>query len=269
MNASIEHTMNDNHFPSQLTTGMAAMVLLMASCSDNTQSPGVEYMPDMYRGPAIEAYIDYGQDPYHYGEELAAEQRMRPSARVPAEGTIPYQQDSIRARLNMPYAYPNTNEGYEAAGAVLRSPIEMTEATVTQGKVIYEKFCQHCHGATGMGDGAVVERGGHPPPTAYNGPLKELPEGKMFHVVTYGKGMMGPHAPLLDKEERWLVVQYVKYLQAGQQLPGGGKIGGGTAAGAPADTTGTNGSAAGANGGAATGTDTTAITGGNAQGGSM
>ena len=33
-------------------------------------------MPDMYRSPAIEAYVDYGQDPYQVGEETAEGQRM-------------------------------------------------------------------------------------------------------------------------------------------------------------------------------------------------
>ncbi|MDQ3101402.1 MAG: cytochrome c [Bacteroidota bacterium] len=262
--------MKTNHIPLHTITGLAAMVLLMVSCSENTQSPGVEYMPDMYRGPAIEAYIDYGQDPYHYGEDVAAEQRMRPSARVPAEGTIPYHQDSASARINMPYSYPNSNEGYEAAGLAVKSPIEMTEATVTRGKVIYDKFCNHCHGPTGQGDGPVVSRGGHPPPTAYNGPLKDLPEGKMFHVVTYGKGMMGPHAPLLNKTERWLVVQYVKYLQAGEQLPGGGKLGGGTATAAAADSTAAGTGAGNAGAIPAAGADTTRTnTGVNAPAGTM
>ncbi len=230
MNVSIE-TMRENNRSNLMKVGTAAaMVSVLAACTENGQSPGLEYMPDMYRGPAIEAYVDYGQDPYYFGEDVAAEQRERPSARVPAEGTIPYSSDPEKVRFNMPYPYPNSNEGYEAAGASLRSPIPMTEATVASGEIIYNKFCAQCHGGTGQGDGPVVERGGHPPPGAYNGPLKDLPEGKMFHSITYGKGMMGPHAPLLTQEERWLVVQYVKFLQNGGQMPG-------AATASPADTT--------------------------------
>ena len=32
-------------------------------CVNNPDSSGLEYMPDMYRSPAVEAYVDYGQDP--------------------------------------------------------------------------------------------------------------------------------------------------------------------------------------------------------------
>ncbi len=220
-----------------ITTGTLAMVsamVLLGACGRDPNSPGVEYMPDMYRSPAIEAYVDYGQDPYHYSEDLAREQRNTPSARKPAEGTIPFASDPAKAGFHMPYPYPNTAEGYEQAGLALKSPIVMTEATVEQGKAIYTKFCQHCHGPAGKGDGPAVERsnGKYPPPNAYDGPLVDLPEGKMYHTVTFGKGMMGSHASQLNKEERWLVVHYVKFLQAGGKMPG-------TAMAAPAavDTT--------------------------------
>jgi cytochrome c biogenesis protein CcdA/thiol-disulfide isomerase/thioredoxin len=77
----------------------------------------------------------------------------------------------------------------------------------------------HCHGANGAGDGPVVNNGKYPPPGAYNGPLKDLPEGKIFHSLTYGKNVaMGSHASQLNKEERWLVTHYVQYLQNGGKM---------------------------------------------------
>ncbi|MFN3876029.1 MAG: c-type cytochrome [Flavobacteriales bacterium] len=192
---------------------------LLAACGGDPNSPGVEYMPDMYRSPAIEAYVDYGQDPYHTSEELAREQRNRPSARKPVAGTIAFSADPGKAVFNMPYPYPNTLEGYEAAGAQLKSPIPMTEATVESGKAIYEKFCLHCHGATGQGDGPVVANGNYPAPGSYTGPLKDLPEGKIFHSLVYGKNVaMGSHASQLSKEERWHVTHYVRYLQNGGKM---------------------------------------------------
>ena len=203
-----------------ITLGSAlATVLLLASCSDTPNSPGVEYMPDMYRGPAVEAYVDYGQDPYLHGEHQAVIQRDRPSARKPVEGTVPFSVDPAKARYNMPYPYPNTVEGYEQAGLELKSPIVMTEATVAKGKVIYTKFCQHCHGETGQGDGGVVANGNYPTPPSYTAALKDLPEGKIFHSLTWGKNLaMGSHASQLNKEERWLVTHYVQYLQNGGKM---------------------------------------------------
>jgi len=66
----------------------------------------------------------------------------------------------------------------------------------------------------GAGDGPTVTAGGHPPPPAYNSAsLKNLPEGKMFHTITYGKNLMGAHSSQLNAEERWTVIRYVQTLQ--------------------------------------------------------
>lgn len=202
---------------------------VLTGCKGDPNSPGIEYMPDMYRSPAVEAYVDYGQDPYYFADSVVLAERNTQSARLPAEGTIPFAADEAKAAFNFPYPYANTPEDYERAGLEVHSPIPLTKGTVEAGKVIYGKFCVHCHGETGMGDGAVVTKGGHAPPNAYNGPLKTLPEGKMFHTLTYGKGMMGSHASQLTKEERWTVIQYVKFLQNDGKMPGEGA--------APADST--------------------------------
>jgi mono/diheme cytochrome c family protein len=200
--------------------GLSSVALLLASCGGDPNSPGIEYMPDMYRGPAVEAYVDYGQDPYYVDDTIVLKQRNTQSARLPVAGTIAFASNPAKAEFNFPYPYPATTEGYEAAGANLRSPIPFNQENVDKGKVIYEKFCLHCHGATGQGDGAVVANGNYPQPPAYNGSqLGMLPEGKMFHSLVYGKNLaMGSHAGQLTKEERWLVVQYVKYLQNGGKL---------------------------------------------------
>ena len=46
-----------------LNIGLSFLMLLalMVSCSSNPDSAGTEYMPDMYRSPAIETYVDYGE----------------------------------------------------------------------------------------------------------------------------------------------------------------------------------------------------------------
>jgi mono/diheme cytochrome c family protein len=212
--------------PMRTPVGMVPALLLLAAaitgCSGKKDSPGIEYMPDMYRGPAVEAYVDYGQDPYYVGDSLAEAQRGTPSARLPVAGTIPFAAKESDAAYNFPYPYPNTPEGYEAAGLNVHSPIAMMQATVDSGKVIFDKFCVECHGPKGKGDGSVVAKGGYPPPPAYDGAqLKDLPEGKMFHSITYGRNIaMGSHASQLDHHERWLVIQYVKYLQHDGKMPG-------------------------------------------------
>jgi len=171
------------------------ITVVISSCGKkDPNSPGVEYMPDMYRGPAYEAN---SVNP-NYADSM--------SDRKPVAGTIP--------RGFEPYPYPNDTAGYSAAGKYLRAPKEFpaTPEIIEQGKVIFSKFCVECHGAEGKGDGLVGMKLPGPPP-AYDGPLKDLPEGKMFHTITYGKGLMGSHASQLSKEQRWKVIRYVQTLQ--------------------------------------------------------
>lgn len=170
------------------------------SCGKRDQnSPGVEFMPDMYRSPSLENYSSHTVD----GDTLV-------NAMLPVAGTV--------ARGYLPYAYPNTAEGYEAAGLNLHNPYGSQQAEFEKdGEVLYGKFCVHCHGATGAGDGKVGGKLPGPPP-AYNGTLKNLPEGKIFHTITYGKGTMGSHASQLTQEERWKLVFYVQKLQGPKEV---------------------------------------------------
>lgn len=191
--------------------------VLMSACGTDPNSPGLEYMPDMYRSPAIEAYVDYGMDPYHFGQAQYDSLNSRISARPPVQGTIAYAGDM--AAYAMPYPYPNTTDGYEAAGVELKSPLAFNQANIEKGQEIYEIMCIHCHGEKGHGDGTISKNGHIKGIPDYATKLKDLPEGKAFHSIHYGKGLMGSHAGQLNQYERWQVVQYVKVLQQGGDMP--------------------------------------------------
>lgn len=198
---------------------LAALALgtALTGCITDPNSSGLEYMPDMYRSAAIEAYVDYGMDEYAFGWEEQAQQRLVQSVRKPVKGTIPFQ--PAAKAFAMPYPYPNTPEGYEAAGANLSSPLAVTKAHIEEGMEIYSKMCTQCHGEAGEGDGALSRNGHIQGIPAYNGKLKDLPVGKMYHTLTYGKGLMGSHASQLDQRDRWLVIEYIKVLQNDGKMP--------------------------------------------------
>lgn len=198
-----------------ILTALAGITL--ASCYKDPNSPGYEYMPDMYRSGAVEAYVDY-----HHPDSL--------SAMVPPDGTVPYSEDPSKAVFMMPYGLKNTPGDYDKS-AMLKSPLEFTEARLKEGESIYKKMCMHCHGEKGDGQGQIALNGKIEGIPSYSGQLKTLPEGKMFHTITYGKGLMGSHAGQLNKEERWKVILWVKALQNGGTYPTGAATD--TAAAAP------------------------------------
>jgi mono/diheme cytochrome c family protein len=182
-------------------------VLQLASCSyDDKKTTGYEYMPDMYRSPSYETY---SANP-NFADSS--------TARQPVAGTIARGDAIFTDYDRLPYPYANTPEGYEEAGTKVMSPLTKTLENMTEGKRLYESYCTHCHGATGQGDGLVVQNNG-PKPPAYNSEgIKGLPEGKMYHSIHWGKNMMGSHASQLTPTQRWKIIMYVQTLQnpAGQ-----------------------------------------------------
>jgi mono/diheme cytochrome c family protein len=201
--------------------GIVCMATLaLSSCKEDPNSPGVEYMPDMYRSPALEAYIDYGNNKHmDWTENQKREANVVSKlSRMPVEGTIPYGKAEMMAYV-MPYPLNNTPEDYERAAMEIHSPMAKTKKNVTRGKEIYTLMCTHCHGEAGHGDGAISKNGFIQGIPDYATKLKDLPEGKMFHTITYGKGLMGQHASQLNQLERWQVIEYVKLLQQGVTEP--------------------------------------------------
>jgi len=169
-------------------------ILMTSSCSKHDpNSPGVEYMPDMYISP------DYETNSYNpfFADSM--------SDRVPVEGTIP--------RGFQPDPYPNTPQGWLDAAKNLEDPFPADTATQAEGKQIFLIYCRHCHGDQGMGDGPVAMKLPGPPPP-YSGPaLKNITVGEMYQTLEYGKGLMGSHASQMTVEERWKVIRYVQVLQ--------------------------------------------------------
>ena len=152
-------------------------------------------MPDMYRSPGYETYA-----PSPLTHDSA-------SALQPVSGTI------ARGQY-IGFDYANTNDGYEAAGTELKNPTEATEANLAEGKRLFGIYCAHCHGEKGDGQGWLQIKGDKfPVPSYYDAAHKDLPDGKMFFTITYGKNLMGSHASQVAAVDRWKIIMYINKLQ--------------------------------------------------------
>ncbi len=169
------------------------IVISITSCSSNNRKPKLQYMADvdMYRPVGYETYA---KDPaFRNGLE----------AQKPVEGTI--------FRGESPYEIPNTNEGYELAKETLKSPLEVNDKNLKNGKAMYTIYCAVCHGAKGNGQGILVKREKFLGVPNYKD--RQITEGSIYQVIMYGRNMMGSHASQLTNKERWQVVQYVQKLR--------------------------------------------------------
>ena len=102
-------------------------IILLNSCSNDPLSPGIEFMPDMYRSVA---YKPYEENP-NFKDMLGA--------RPPVDGTISQGEfpNSTWGINNATYPYPNNNEGYEAAGLNLKNPIELTPVNLEKSIFVF------------------------------------------------------------------------------------------------------------------------------------
>ncbi len=193
------------------TIAVAVSTLFGSCAKDSEDSPGYEYMPDMYRSPSVETNgISYWTDSVLVNGKWVANDSINMGNMLPPEGTIPVG--------FTPFPYPNDTTGDKMASLYWNNPFPHGDAIEEEGKVLYERFCIYCHGAKGDGAGPLVESGKYTAtPTPYQKLFTEnkLTDGHIYFVITYGKNMMGSHASQLSPEERWKVVTYVERLGRG------------------------------------------------------
>jgi mono/diheme cytochrome c family protein len=113
-----------------------------------------------------------------------------------------------------PLHYQATPADAARAGRELSNPFPAADAkAVARGATVYANYCQVCHGPAGKGDGPVAQRGFPAPPSLLAERAVGLPDGQIFHILTYGQGNMPPYAMQIGREDRWLAVLHVRELQ--------------------------------------------------------
>lgn len=176
----------------------------LTGCTAGGDNPGIEYAPDMYVSKGYEAFTQTKKWDNNPGGM---------SMRLPVKGAI------ARGQLDYIYTLPDNGEGYEQAASLVPS-VAATKTAVEAGQMLYNSYCWNCHGKNGGNDGPVMQENRYvkPPwPNYQSEYIQNLPIGRIFHVLTYGKGLMGSHAIYLSPSERWQVAHYVKFLSKGEE----------------------------------------------------
>ncbi|MFM9837029.1 MAG: c-type cytochrome [Cyclobacteriaceae bacterium] len=211
----------------KIAIGLSA-VIFMAACKASGDYQGLEYAPNMYHSVAYEPLsqitdpmqgkitnsLDNGRGEFYNSNQYNP---YKMNLRLPPAHTV------RRSSLGwLPYRGGNDTTSLRLADK-LKSPYDSAApAILSQGKAAYEMYCQHCHGAKAAGDGKVaagvkidgIEHSVYPGVANLKGDAyKNITEGHIFHVITYGKGLMGSHGSQVSEEDRWKIAKYVKELQ--------------------------------------------------------
>ena len=119
--------------------------------------------------------------------------------------------------------------GTSEAQATVSNPIAPTSDSVAAGQVVYERYCQTCHGVNGHGDGPGAA-GLEPPPADLTVHAPHHGDAHMFGFISNGiegTAMVGLGESLTD-DEIWHVINFVRAQaeeQNSQRLDRGMKAG--------------------------------------------
>jgi mono/diheme cytochrome c family protein len=92
-------------------------------------------------------------------------------------------------------------------------PFPVDAQVMERGRDRFNVFCTPCHGATGLGNGMVVQRGFKVAASYHIDRLRNESNGYIFDVITNGFGVMPSHAHQIPVKDRWAIIAYVRALQ--------------------------------------------------------
>ena len=191
-----------------IVLGSIAAGFSLYSCTAHGDNPGRAYMPDMYYS---RAYETYGYNDVH-GEYDSLARRQITYNGLPVPGTVA-RGDMLSYHLTPDSAGLKIAEG-------LKNPVDSMTVSAESMKEAERLFlvnCAICHGTALDGNGPLYNGGNGPFPVAprpLNGDYaKNLTDGHIFHVITYGLRTMGSYASQLRPEQRWWVIKYIRSKQ--------------------------------------------------------
>ncbi len=115
------------------------------------------------------------------------------------------------------YHAPRGNEafftGLTNGVLIAQLPMPLTPDLLQRGRERYDIYCSVCHGATGDGNGEVVQRGFPAPPSYHIERLRKAPIGHFYDVITNGHGVMYSYASRVEPGDRWAIAAYIRALQ--------------------------------------------------------
>ena len=89
---------------------------------------------------------------------------------------------------------------------------------IRRGKERYSIYCAVCHGPSGNGNGITAAYGvpvANNPNAKLNAISPEVyPDGRLYEVITNGKGLMSGYGYNIPVRDRWAIVAYIHTLQA-------------------------------------------------------
>ena len=168
---------------------LIVIMVLIGSCSKTKSKPELLYTPNMTNSPALKAQEQDSKDLNYRAN------------RIPVPGTVP--------RDYEPYPYATADTVGPARELI--NPLLPSVSILQTGQKYYNTFCIVCHGPKGDGNGYIVPK--FPaPPSLLTEKIVQWEDGRIYHMITKGRGNMPSYAFQLESSQRWAIVHYLRVL---------------------------------------------------------
>ena len=191
-----------------LLTGVAVGVGIAGRQGRMSRKPPIEVFPDMDR----QLKLRPAQPNDFFTNGL--------SSQLPPRGTIARSQpvQTVNGAV-WPFedAPVNTGRVTGTTNFVETNLLPVTGPLLQRGRERFNIYCTPCHGALGDGNG-ITKKIGVMPTVAnlQDKRIVEMADGEIFNTITFGKGLMGAHGPMVPLADRWAVIAYLRALQLSQ-----------------------------------------------------
>ena len=96
---------------------------------------------------------------------------------------------------------------------VALNPLAINAEMLKRGQQRYAISCSPCHSQTGDGNGITKKYGMAVVGNLHDKRMVEMGDGELFHVISHGRNLMQGYASVVEVEDRWAIVAYVRALQ--------------------------------------------------------
>ena len=96
----------------------------------------------------------------------------------------------------------------------MQNPVKADAESIKEGKALWIKHCQSCHGKTGMGDGSKAAQLKTTVEDLTTPEMQKQSDGSLFYKTSEGRDdMPGFKKKIPDQEDIWNMVNYMRSLK--------------------------------------------------------
>lgn len=98
--------------------------------------------------------------------------------------------------------------------AKMANPVKSSAESINDGKALYAKHCQSCHGKTGLGDGTKASQLKTEPGDFSKAAFQSQSDGALYYKISEGRDDMPSFKKkLTEANDIWNVISYVRSLK--------------------------------------------------------